>query len=229
MTEPNRSASDVLSAIGHTPLIRLRRASEETGCTIYGKAEFLNPGLSVKDRAALSIVQDAEARGADPAGRHHRRGHGRQYRHRPRPGGLRARLPHGDRHPGHPVRGEEADPAARRRPARRGAGGAVLQPRQLRPRRPPPRREARRHGAGRRLLRRPVRQRRQPPGARGGDRPGDLGPDRRRGRRLRLRGRHGRHARRHRRGPARRAIRRCGSRSPIPRARPSTPTTPPAP
>lgn len=54
---------DVLAAIGDTPLIRLRRASEETGCTILGKAEFLNPGLSVKDRAALSIVQDAEARG----------------------------------------------------------------------------------------------------------------------------------------------------------------------
>jgi cysteine synthase len=54
---------DVLSAIGGTPLIRLRRASEETGCEILGKAEFLNPGLSVKDRAALSIVADAEARG----------------------------------------------------------------------------------------------------------------------------------------------------------------------
>ena len=54
---------DILSAIGGTPLIRLRRASEETGCEILGKAEFLNPGLSVKDRAALSIVQDAEARG----------------------------------------------------------------------------------------------------------------------------------------------------------------------
>ncbi|GJD94162.1 cysteine synthase A [Methylobacterium iners] len=54
---------DVLAAIGATPLIRLHRASEETGCTILGKAEFLNPGLSVKDRAALSIVRDAEARG----------------------------------------------------------------------------------------------------------------------------------------------------------------------
>ncbi len=53
----------ILSAIGGTPLIRLARASEETGCTILGKAEFLNPGLSVKDRAALSIVRDAEARG----------------------------------------------------------------------------------------------------------------------------------------------------------------------
>ncbi|MGU3538620.1 cysteine synthase A [Methylobacterium sp. A54F] len=59
---------DVLSAIGRTPLIRLRRASEETGCTILGKAEFLNPGLSVKDRAALSIVADAEARGLIGAG-----------------------------------------------------------------------------------------------------------------------------------------------------------------
>jgi cysteine synthase A len=49
--------------IGNTPLIRLRRASDETGCDIYGKAEFLNPGSSVKDRAALSIVRDAEARG----------------------------------------------------------------------------------------------------------------------------------------------------------------------
>src|SRR6185437_4657083 len=50
--------------IGHTPLIRLRRASEQTGCTILGKAEFLNPGGSVKDRAALAIIKDAEERGA---------------------------------------------------------------------------------------------------------------------------------------------------------------------
>jgi len=49
--------------IGHTPLIRLRRASETTGCTILGKAEFLNPGGSVKDRAALYIIKDAEERG----------------------------------------------------------------------------------------------------------------------------------------------------------------------
>jgi cysteine synthase len=49
--------------IGNTPLIRLRRASDETGCEIYGKAEFLNPGSSVKDRAALSIIRDAEVRG----------------------------------------------------------------------------------------------------------------------------------------------------------------------
>ena len=50
-------------AIGNTPLIRLRRVSEQTGCDILGKAEFLNPGSSVKDRAALYIVRDAEERG----------------------------------------------------------------------------------------------------------------------------------------------------------------------
>ena len=54
---------NVLEAIGNTPLIKLRKASELTGCTIYGKAEFLNPGQSVKDRAALYIIRDAEKRG----------------------------------------------------------------------------------------------------------------------------------------------------------------------
>ena len=54
---------NVLSAIGNTPLIRLRRASELTGCEILGKAEFMNPGQSVKDRAALFIVRDAVTRG----------------------------------------------------------------------------------------------------------------------------------------------------------------------
>jgi cysteine synthase len=53
----------VSEAIGNTPLIRLRRASEETGCEILGKAEFMNPGQSVKDRAALFIIRDAERRG----------------------------------------------------------------------------------------------------------------------------------------------------------------------
>jgi cysteine synthase A len=53
----------VLAAIGNTPLIKLRRASEETGCTILGKAEFMNPGASVKDRAALGIITAAIDRG----------------------------------------------------------------------------------------------------------------------------------------------------------------------
>lgn len=52
-------APNIIAAIGNTPLIRLRRASEQTGCEILGKAEFLNPGQSVKDRAALFIVRDA--------------------------------------------------------------------------------------------------------------------------------------------------------------------------
>jgi cysteine synthase A len=55
--------ANTLEAIGRTPLIRLTRASEATGCEIYGKAEFMNPGGSVKDRAALFIVKDAEERG----------------------------------------------------------------------------------------------------------------------------------------------------------------------
>jgi cysteine synthase A len=56
-------ANGVAAAVGRTPLIKLKRASEETGCTILGKAEFMNPGQSVKDRAALFIIQDAIKRG----------------------------------------------------------------------------------------------------------------------------------------------------------------------
>ncbi|WP_421931385.1 cysteine synthase A [Phenylobacterium sp.] len=63
-------AHSVLDAIGNTPLIRLARASEATGCEILGKAEFMNPGQSVKDRAALYIIRDAERRGLlKPGGR----------------------------------------------------------------------------------------------------------------------------------------------------------------
>lgn len=61
-------ASDVLGLIGQTPLLRLKRASEETGCEILGKAEFLNAGQSIKDRAALSIILKARASGALKAG-----------------------------------------------------------------------------------------------------------------------------------------------------------------
>ena len=57
-------AADLAGAIGNTPLVRLRRASAATGCTILGKAEFMNPGGSVKDRAGLAIIEDAERRGA---------------------------------------------------------------------------------------------------------------------------------------------------------------------
>jgi cysteine synthase A len=56
-------SNGVAAAVGRTPLIKLKRASEETGCTILGKAEFMNPGQSVKDRAALYILEDAVRRG----------------------------------------------------------------------------------------------------------------------------------------------------------------------
>lgn len=58
-----RMSRDLADSIGHTPLIRLRKASEATGCEIWGKAEFMNPGQSIKDRAALFIIKDAVARG----------------------------------------------------------------------------------------------------------------------------------------------------------------------
>ncbi|MGL4564682.1 MAG: pyridoxal-phosphate dependent enzyme, partial [Halioglobus sp.] len=65
-----RTASDVTQLIGNTPLLRLREVSERTGCTILGKAEFLNPGGSVKDRTALGIIRAAEASGElRPGGR----------------------------------------------------------------------------------------------------------------------------------------------------------------
>lgn len=58
-----RETSGLLDAIGNTPLIRLHRASEETGCTIFAKCEFMNPGGSIKDRIAKRIIEQAEARG----------------------------------------------------------------------------------------------------------------------------------------------------------------------
>src|SRR5467141_3445962 len=55
--------NDVVEAIGNTPLIKLKQASEQTGCNILGKAEFMNPGQSVKDRAARQMILEAEERG----------------------------------------------------------------------------------------------------------------------------------------------------------------------
>ena len=63
MPQSSNTADGLMGAIGNTPLIRLHRASEATGCTILGKAEFMNPGGSVKDRAGLAIILDAERRG----------------------------------------------------------------------------------------------------------------------------------------------------------------------
>src|SRR6266576_3746159 len=58
-----RVSEDIVAAIGNTPLIKLERASAATGCTILGKAEFMNPGQSVKDRPARQIILEAEKRG----------------------------------------------------------------------------------------------------------------------------------------------------------------------
>ncbi len=64
MPDHKPASISLIDLIGNTPLIKLKRASEETGCEILGKAEFLNPGQSVKDRAALGIIRDAEKTGA---------------------------------------------------------------------------------------------------------------------------------------------------------------------
>ena len=65
-----RTARDVTQLIGNTPLLHLKQVSEKTGCTILGKAEFLNPGGSVKDRTALGIIRAAQASGElQPGGR----------------------------------------------------------------------------------------------------------------------------------------------------------------
>ena len=65
-----QAAQDVTQLIGNTPLLRLKHVSEQTGCTILGKAEFLNPGGSIKDRTALGIIRDAEKSGKlQPGGR----------------------------------------------------------------------------------------------------------------------------------------------------------------
>ena len=122
----------IVAAIGNTPLIALKRASEETGCLILGKAEFMNPGQSVKDRAALFIIEDAIAQGRPAARRHHRRGHRRQHRHRARAGRQRHGVSLRHRYPGHAEPGEEGHAAPMRRGTGRGAGGSLFQSQQLR-------------------------------------------------------------------------------------------------
>ena len=100
-------AGGVNDAIGHTPLIRLRRASEATGCEILAKAEFMNPGQSVKDRAALYIVRDAERRGLLRPGGRIVEGTAGNTGIGLAPGRLRPRLSGHHRHPTHPEPGEE--------------------------------------------------------------------------------------------------------------------------
>ena len=193
----------IVEAIGNTPLIKLMRASEATGCTILGKAEFMNPGQSVKDRAgAADDPGGGKARRAQ-AGRARGRGHRRQYRHRARAGRQCARLPHADRDSGDAEPGKEGHAAALRRRAGRSAGAALRQSEQLPAYRPAAGGRAAQERAERRPVRRPVEQSRQSQGALRLDRPGNLAADRRQGRRLHLLHRHRRHARRHGDVPAR--------------------------
>ena len=63
----NNIRNNFIDSIGNTPLIKLKAASEITGCDIYGKAEFLNPGGSVKDRAALALIKDAQEKASEKA------------------------------------------------------------------------------------------------------------------------------------------------------------------
>jgi len=106
--------NDVVEAIGNTPLIKLKRASEVTGCTILGKAEFMNPGQSVKDRAGKWMISRRKTRGfeARRAGGGGDRG---QHRYRSRRGRERARLSNADCHSGHPEPGKKGHVAAVRR------------------------------------------------------------------------------------------------------------------
>ena len=111
--------------IGETPLIRLTGPSDETGCNILAKAEFLNPGGSVKDRAALFIIDAAEKSGALRPGGTRRRGHRGQHRHRLGAHLRRARLPLRDRHSRQPVEREDGTVAHARRRGTAGAAKAV--------------------------------------------------------------------------------------------------------
>ena len=108
----------ILEAIGHTPLIKLRRASELTGCTILGKAEFMNPGGSVKDRAGRQMILEAEIRGELRPGGLVVEFDRRQYRHWPGDCRRCARLPHVDRHAEYPKPGKERHATAGRRRTR---------------------------------------------------------------------------------------------------------------
>ena len=168
-----------IGTIGNTPLIRLRRASEETGCKILGKAEFLNPGGSVKDRAGLFIIQDAEERGLLS------------------PGGVIVEGTAGNTGIGLALVGnargyrtvivipdtQSQEKKDMLRSARRGSAQVPAvpypDPEQLRAGFRPPGRASGRARAERRDLGQPVRQYRQPRAAITNDGAGDLGADRR--------------------------------------------------
>jgi cysteine synthase A len=180
-------------AVGNTPLIRLAKLSEETGCEILGKAEFLNPGGSVKDRAALYIVRDAEKRGTLKPGGTVVEGTagntGIGLAHICAARGLPLR----HRDPRQPVAGEDGSAACARRGGASGAARSPIGPRQL----PEDRRAPRRRTAGCDLGA-AVRQRGQSPGALRNHGPRDLARYGGTSRRVRERGGNRRNIGRHR-------------------------------
>ena len=187
---------NVVDAIGHTPLIKLERASA---------ADRLHHSRQGRVHESRRLGEGPSRPADDLGGREARRsqarrprgrGHRGQHRHWACRGRSGTRLPHADRHPQHPEPGKEGHAAALRRRARRGAGAALQQSEQLPARRAPPRRPAAQDREERRAVRRPVEQPRQPSRALSLDRPGNLRGDARQGRRLHLLGRHRRHARR---------------------------------
>ena len=189
-----RIHSDLADTIGNTPLLKLKQASEMTGCTILGKCEFLNPGQSVKDRAALYIIRDAVAKGLlKPGGTIVEGTAGNTGIGLALVGAVDG-VSHGDRDPRDAKPGKEGHAAAGGGRTGAGAGGALPQPQQLCALFRPSGRGAGADRTERRDLGQPVRQRGEPSGAYRNHRAGDLGPDRRQGRRLHLRGGLGRHA-----------------------------------
>ena len=79
-TSPLRIAADITQLVGHTPMLQLGRVVPAASAAVFAKLEFLNPGGSIKDRAALGMILDAEAKGLLRAGFDDRGGHGGQYR-----------------------------------------------------------------------------------------------------------------------------------------------------
>ncbi len=189
--------NDVVEAIGNTPLIKLKRASELTGCTILGKAEFMNPGQSVKDRAGKWMILEAEKRGEL------------------KPGGLVVEATAGNTGIGLAVvasaRGYRTlivipeTQSQEKKDMLRLCGAELVEVPALPYANPNNYQHVGRRladqlaqeRAERRAVRRSVEQSRQCQGALRIDRPGNLAADRRQDRWLHLLGRHRRHARRH--------------------------------
>ena len=166
------TTSDTLALIGNTPLVRLKGPSEATGCDIFGKCEFANPGASVKDRAALFIVEDAEARGTLKPGGTIVEGTRGKHRHRAGAGREREGLQDHHRHARHPVQGEDGDAAGAGRRTGAGPRRALFVALPFRPHVAADRGRDRQRDLGK-----PVRQYRQPARAYRRDRGGDLDAD----------------------------------------------------